>query len=299
MQNNKLSSGCLMRLRRLSILKFGLAIEALVFVVSAFGATLLTSFVKAPLWMYLVVAIAATSLFLGIRWLFSEPQRVAQLAHDTMADTLADAVMSYGVTDVYNMQRLSDQDRRNRDTAVTIEKANTMSLAANSGASYLSVGLQRHWPAVRQRLGERVPFRVILLDPLCGERVLRNTINVAGERDDNKLPLGDIIRASSEFPHLEIRFADRGMSCSVFVTEDEAYFDPYHLAEDGGRISNRFMCWKMHKTSVPQGVSNYEMVRRHFDSLWAASTPLPKWIETNRERMGALPELQARKSPVL
>ncbi|WP_319410934.1 hypothetical protein [uncultured Cohaesibacter sp.] len=281
-----------MTFRRLSVLKFGLAIEALTFVVSAFGANLLTSFFEAPLWIYLVVAIAATILFLGVRWLFSKPQRVALLAHDTMVDTLADAAMSYGVADVYNMQRLHDQNRRNHDTAVTIKNANTMSLAANSGASYLSVGLQRHWPAVRLRLLERVPFRVILLDPASGERALRNSINVVGERDDNKLPLGDIIRASNEFHNLEIRFADRGMSCSVFITEDEAYFDPYHLAEDGGRISNRFMCWKMKKTDVTEGISNYEMVRRHFDALWDASTPLEDWIANNSERVDALPKVQ-------
>ena len=267
--------------------------------VSAFGATLLTGFMVTPLWMYLIVAIVATGLFAGIRWLFSEPQRIALLAHDTIADTLADAAMSYGVIDLYNMQRLHDQNRRNLDTAITIGKANTMSLAANSGASYLSFGLQRHWPAVRQRLGERVPFRVILLDPCCDERALRNAVNVAGERDDSKLPLSDIIRASNDFPNLEIRFASRGMSCSVFITEDEAYFDPYHLAEDGGRISNRFLCLKMIKTNVPQGVSNYEMVRRHFDALWAASTPLPNWIEANHERMDALPKLRSRKIPVL
>lgn len=288
-----------MRLGRLTVLKFGLAIEALVFVVSAFAATLLSSFVTTPLWMYLIVATAATGLFAGTRWLFSEPQRVALLAHDTMADRLTDAVVSYGVTNLYNMQRLQDQNRRNLDTAISIDNANTMSLAANSGASYLSVGLQRHWPAVRRRLAERVPFRVILLDPFCDERALRNSVNAAGERDDNKLPLGDIIRASNDFPHLEIRFADRGMSCSVFITEDEAYFDPYHLAEDGGRISNRFMCLKMRKTAVLEGVSNYEMVRRHFDALWAASTPMADWLENNHERMDILPELFARKNPVL
>lgn len=288
-----------MRFGRLTVFKFGLAIEALVFAASAFGATLLTSFLTSSLWVYLVAATAATGLFAGIRWLFSEPHRVALLAHDTMADTLADAAMSYGVTDLYNMQRLQDQNRRNLDTVTTIDKANTMSLAANSGASYLSVGLQRHWPAVRQRLGERVPFRVILLDPFCHERALRNSVNVAGERDDNKLPLGDIIRAANDFPHLEVRFVDRGMSCTVFITEEEAYFDPYHLAEDGGRISNRFICLKMRKTNVPQGMSNYEMVRRHFDALWAASTPLPSWMEANRERMDVLPELQARNSSVL
>ncbi|MER8961105.1 hypothetical protein [Mesorhizobium sp. M0701] len=286
----------MMRSKRLNVYKLGLVIEALVFVVSAFGATWLTSFVKAPWWAYVIVAAIAMGMFAAVRWTLSEPQRMALLAHNTLADKLADAAVSYGVTDLYNMQRLADQNRRNNDTALTINNAHTMSLAANSGASYLSIGLQRHWPAVRQRLCERVPFRVILLDPFCKERALRNSVNVAGERDDSKLPFGDIIRACNEFSNLEVRFVDAGMSCSVFITQDEAYFDPYHLAEDGGRISNRFMCLKMRKGDVPQGISNYEMMGRHFDALWKASIPLEDWLNKNSHKKKiALPDLLSRK----
>ncbi|MDU0362490.1 hypothetical protein RWK44_19000 [Rhizobium sp. 25PS6] len=273
----------------------GFAVDVFVFLVGAFGATLLSSFINTSWWAYLIIATVVTGLYAFVRWSLLTPQRIALLAHTTLSDTLADAAASYGVADLYNMQKSEDQNRRNSDTVVTINKAQTMSLAANSGASYLSVGLQRHWPAVRLRLSERVPFKVILLDPFCEERSLRNTVNAAGERDDSKLPMGDIIRASNEFPHLEVRFADKGMTCSVFITQEEAYFDPYHLAEDGGRISNRFMCLKMSKTGVPQGISNYEMMRRHFDTLWIASTPLVNWLDQNEEKMASLPELRVQK----
>lgn len=282
-------------MRRLGVFKSGFAVDVFVFLTGAFGATWLSSFVNTSWWAYLLIATVVTGLYAFVRWSLLTPQRVALLAHSTLSDALADSAVAYGVTDLYNMQKSEDQNRRNSDTVVTISKAQTMSLAANSGASYLSVGLQRHWPAVRLRLSERVPFKVILLDPFCAERALRNTVNAAGEREDSKLPLGDIIRASNDFPHLEVRFAESGMTCSVFITQDELYFDPYHLAEDGGRISNRFMCLRMSRTDVPQGISNYEMMSRHFDTLWEASMPLPDWLNRNKDKIGSLPELRARK----
>ncbi|WP_027160971.1 hypothetical protein [Mesorhizobium sp. WSM1293] len=110
-------------MRRLNVYKLSLFIEALVFVVSAFGATWLTSFVNAPWWAYVIVAAIVMGMFAAVRWAHSEPQPMGLLAHNTLADKLADAAVSYGVTDLYNMQRLADQNRRNNDTALTINNA--------------------------------------------------------------------------------------------------------------------------------------------------------------------------------
>lgn len=266
--------------------------DVVVFVVAAFAANLMTGPLQLSWPAYIAIALIVAVLYGVVRWAFLKPERIRLLATQSLANSLADAAEAYGTVEMYNMQRREDQDRRNAHTQLSIDKAQTMRLAANSGASYLSVGLNRHWPNVRLRLVDRVPFRVVLLDPFSQEKELRNRINVAGEIEDSKLPLGDIIRASNQFPNLDVRFVNAGMSCTVFMTSDEAYFDPYHLAPDGGRIANLFMCLKIRKAQPLQGLSNFEVLSRHFEVLWEEATPLGRWVDRYRDALPPLPQLE-------
>lgn len=74
-----------MRMRRLNVYRLSLFIEALVFVVSAFGATWLTSVVNAPWWAYVIIAAIAMGMFVAVRRVLSEPQRMGLLAHNSAA----------------------------------------------------------------------------------------------------------------------------------------------------------------------------------------------------------------------
>ena len=269
-----------------------LAINSMVFVVGSFAANLMTGPLGWSWAAYVLTALGVGSAYGCLRWMLAKPERLRLIASESLANSLADAAESYGVDKIYNMQRRDDQDRRNSDTQLSIDRAQMMRLAANSGASYLSVGVNRHWQNVRERLAERVPFRVVLLDPMSRERKTRNAINVVGEAEDNKLPLGDIIRACNQYPELDVRFVSTGMTCTVFITETEAYFDPYHLAHDGGRISNLFLCLRMRKVTPTSGLSDYEIVSRHFDSLWRIARPLPDWLNEYETAIGPLPKLK-------
>ncbi len=120
-----------------------------------------------------------------------------------------------------------------------------MFLCANSGASYLSAAVVRHRPHIVEKLRTGHVFQVLLLDPLSNEKRLRDEVNVAGELTDSKLPLGDIIRLCNEYPRLDVRFIDRGMTCSLFFADDILFFDPYHLAFRDGRVENRFVCLQL------------------------------------------------------
>lgn len=282
-----------MKITRLRAFYIAFGFDGLAFMAAAFAGNLLVSYLEVELALYVVIAFVATCIYLVSKWFILNPERLALLAHKSLADTLTDSAQAYGIVDIYNMQLRKDQDRRNSDTQETIDSAKVMRLAANSGASYLSVGLNRHWLNVRNRLAERTPFKVVLLDPFSAERQLRNTINAAGEPEDSKLPLGDIIRACNEFPELDIRLASEGMTCTIFITDNEAYFDPYHLGAEGGRISNLFICLRVAKMIPAQGLSNYEMLSRHFDALWAASKPLNRWLEENEASRVKLPGLSA------
>lgn len=284
-----------MKITRLRAFYGVVAADAIVFMVGSFSANLLTGPLQASWIMYVFIAIVVAMAYGFLRWMLIKPDRIRFLASSRLADDLGESAEKYGINAFYNMQLLNDQDRRNVDTQASIGGAQWMRLAANSGASYLAVGLNRHWPTVRSRVAERVPFKVVLLDPFCDERNARNQINVEGEVDDSKLPLGDMIRASNEYPDLEVRFTKTGMTCTVFITNEEAYFDPYHLAADGGRITNRFFCFRARKMQAPQGLADYEILSRHFEALWRVSTPLQQWLQEHRDELPPLPRLNSHQ----
>lgn len=267
------------------------AADAILFMVGSFAANLLTGPLNLSWQIYSAIACVSALGYGWVRWVLFKPERIRLLALNKLSDSLAVSATAYGVDAWYNMQRRGDQDLRNVATQSSIDEAESMRLAANSGASYLSIGLNRHWPNVKDRLDQRVPFKVVLLDPFSPDRETRNQINAAGEVDDSKLPLGDIVRAYNTYPDLDIRFAKTGMTCSVFITNTEAYFDPYHLAADGGRITNLFLCLRTRKMIPPQGLSNYDILFRHFDSLWANATPLQSWLEEHAGELRSLPAI--------
>jgi hypothetical protein len=216
---------------------------------------------------------------------------------ETLSDNIARSAESYGVSRFYNMQIASDQAQRNADTQSAIATANSMFLCANSGASYLNAAVVRHRPFVIERLKAGCGFQVLLLDPLSDEKKLRNEQNVAGELNDSKLSLGDIIRLCNDYPRLDVRFIGRGMTCSLFFADNVLFFDPYHFAVRDGRIENRFLCLQMKRAEVPSGHSYFDLLQIHRDVLWERGTPIENWLSENRERLDV--EMNVRDLPEL
>jgi hypothetical protein len=247
--------------------------------------------------VYGIVGAATLIAYLVWRILQLREDRYRIRAFETLSDNLARSAEAYGIRCVYNMQLPSDQDRRNADTQSVIANARAMFLCANSGASYLSAGVQRHYPRIVEQLRSGTLFRVLLLDPLSDEKQLRNEINAVGEANDSKLPLGDIIRLCNQFSTLDVRFVGRGMTCSVFIADDALFFDPYHVAAQNGRIENRFLCLKIARSDVPSGKSYFDLFHSHIEALWRRGTPIDKWLHANHDQLNE--QLGIGKLPVL
>ncbi|WP_159099670.1 hypothetical protein [Alloyangia pacifica] len=231
-------------MRRRPLFRLILLLDIGLFGLSSYGANYLLSYEEVEGQTYLIVMAIAVAIYVAVRVIGTSRDRVELLAHSTLSDRIADSLISYGLEETYNMQSRADKSRRNSDTQETIEEAQTLKLAANSGASYLSRGVNRHWKYFQDRLDKRVPAKIILLDPNSSEKQFRNKLNNGKEGVDSKLPLADIIRTAQTYPDFQVRFARTGMSCTVFLSHDAAYFDPYHVAMDGGRIPNLFLCMK-------------------------------------------------------
>lgn len=266
-----------------------------VFVLGAFLANFLIG--KYSLAIYSASAMVLLILYFALKWFFQRDDWYQIRAFETLSDNIAHSAESYGVRQLYNMQIPADQDRRNSDTQNAITNANSMFLCANSGASYLNAAVVRHRPHVIQRLKAGSPFQVILLDPLSAEKRLRDEVNVKGELTDSKLALGDIIRLCNEFPRLDVRFVERGMTCSLFFADGELFFDPYHLAFRDGRIENRFLCLRISRAEVSDGLSYFDLFQLHRDVLWQRGTPIEQWLPAKRQDLEA--KLNIRDLPQL
>ncbi len=269
-------------MRRRPIFQLMLLLDVLLFGLASFGANYLLSYQKVEGRIYLIVMAFAMVVYFVVRVVGTSKDRVALLAHSHLSDRIADALISYGLEDAYNMQRREDKSRRNSDTQDTIEEAQVIKLAANSGASYLSRGVNRHWNYVQKRLEKGIPAKIILLDPGSPEKSFRNKLNNGNEGSDSKLPLEDIIRTAKSHPDFQVRFARSGMNCTVFLSHDVAYFDPYHVAMDEGRISNLFLCLKFRSMLPTEGKSHFEMLNKHFETLWENSITLDSWMEDEK-----------------
>ncbi|MFC6642237.1 MULTISPECIES: hypothetical protein [Sulfitobacter] len=269
-------------MRRRPLFQLMLLLDVILFGLASFGANYLLSYEKVEGETYLIVMAVAIAIYLVVRVVGTSSNRVALLAHSRLSDRIADSLMSYGLEDTYNMQRRVDKSRRNSDTQDTIEEAQIIKLAANSGASYLSRGVNRHWKYVQKRLEKGIPVKIILLDPNSSEKAFKNKLNNGNEGADSKLPLEDIIRTAESHPDFQVRFASTGMSCTVFLSHEVAYFDPYHVAMDGGRISNLFFCMKFRSMLPTEGISHFEMLNKHFETLWGNSITLDSWMESKK-----------------
>jgi hypothetical protein len=268
--------------------------ESLLFGTAAFAANYL---IGKGTKIYALAALALFIAYMGFRWFMLRDDWHRVKTFETLSDHIADSAEAYGVTDLYNMQIAADQNRRNIDTQLAISTANSMFLCANSGASYLNAALARHRPYVVDRLKLGCIFQVLLLDPLSHEKRLRDEVNVQGEQADSKLSLGDIIRLCNDYSRLDVRFIDRGMTCSLFFANDVLFFDPYHLAYRDGRIENRFLCLRMVRVKPTAGMSYFDLFRSHWDVLWPRGVPIQAWLRRNRERLER--ELNIRELPEL
>jgi len=268
--------------------------DSILFVAAAFSANYL---INKGLKIYGLGALIFWIAYIAFRLFMLRPDLYRVKIFETLSDHITESAEAYGVTDFYNMQLSNDQNRRNTDTQAAISTAYSMRLCANSGASYLNAALARHRPYVVEKLKAGCTFQVLLLDPLSHEKRLRDEINVQGEPTDSKLSLGDIIRLSNGSLQLDVRFIDRGMTCSLFFANDVLFFDPYHVAYRDGRIENRFLCLRMVRTTPTAGVSYFDLFQSHWDQLWSHGVPLQEWLTQNRTRLAQ--ELNIRDIPEL
>lgn len=180
-----------------------------------------------------------------------------------------------GITGHYFMNDTESKNKRNSVIANEINVANEMNLIAETGKSYLDIPTDRHWKNVKQKLDKGLHFRVLLIDPYCENKKIRNKLNGV-DQTDRKLDQINLLSLNSKYDNLEIRFTNQPY-CSLFFTDKYMIYDPYHLGKTADRIENNFIAIEFRNDNP-----NYNILKSHFNNCWTLSRPLEEVIKNDK-----------------
>jgi hypothetical protein len=240
--------------------------EIILFSISVVVINILTS---EKLYWWVVIA-AIITLFLEIFIKNKEFNPLIKLAAKREKKIIQ--IENNGITNHYFMNITESKNIRNSETAKAIDESNEMYLVAESGKSYLDIPTDRHWKNIKAKLNTGVHFRVLLINPHCDNKKIRNKLNNV-EEIDRKLDINNLKSLNNSYENLEIRFTDQ-VYCSLFFTDKYMIYDPYHLGKTNDRIENNFIAIEF-KTDNP----NYNILKSHFNNCWKFSLPFDEVIK--------------------
>jgi hypothetical protein len=233
-------------------------------------------------WGLFCIFVLLSLLFLALlKYLESAPVAQKLAALRRRENQLATRFDDWGIKDVFNMQDNQEMHRRNIANTEMIRNGQTFSLLAESGASYLDPSVRRHWDMLKGRLEADYHLRLLIVDPFCDAKALRNRRNAIDGPLDPKLKLEVLVGVIKRYPVIELRFTSEPY-CSLFITEHELMYDPYHLGKRGDRIENYFLAFQVTRQGRP---SVYDVLKNHFDFLWDQGQPAIAWFTRHKDEL--------------
>ncbi len=162
-----------------------------------------------------------------------------------------------------------------------VDTGRRLRLAASSGFSYLHPNGPVWADAGLGRLITTgvMDMVAVLESPFSDFALTRALANgVAHHHWQEKMPPEDLV-ALLKYPNVKIRVTDRSVNCSLFLTSQAIYYDPYlwALPFPDARTENKF--WVLEFTKVEdRGRDCYALLERHFDFLLSYSIPLEELL---------------------
>jgi len=254
--------------------------------VLVFGAAfLLTYFSAEAEWEYFWWGVAVVILaFCIIKAFQTFPELKDILAFDDAASKIYRNAVRIGVVEYFNMRDPEGQRGRNEATQRAIDKAGSMWLCANSGASYLEPAVYRHWDFVEKSLKNGAEFKVVLLDPDSDEKKFRDRLNIGVEDSNSKINYEGLRRNLKKYRGLEVRFIKTGMHSTIFATEDSMFFDPYQVAVINERIDNRTFSLRINKLDGSEDSGLYKIFKANFNTLWREGKTFDEWYAERKRK---------------
>ncbi len=276
--DNELKKSWLIR----TILCVPIALEVTLFAVSLF---LCTYFSETGRWFpFVVIAGFCVVLFTILEYLKSEPVTRRLLEKFERHTHLEKKFRSMGIAALFNMQSPREQDERNEVNRRIITEGTNFSLVAETASSYVVPEVRRHWDVLKARLDEKCQLRLLIVDPFCDAKAIRNERNDVSSPIDPKLRLDRLIEIVGIYPNVQLRFTTEPY-CSLFFSEREMIYDPYHLGKIAERIENRFIAMAIRKESDNGTNQVFAVLQDHFEFLWNTAETLETFRESHKTQL--------------
>jgi hypothetical protein len=205
---------------------------------------------------------------------------------------LASSFEKVSAYDLYLMADSAGQLNRNDMTRRILEEGNRFSLATLTAASYIDPAVDRHWQVLKSRLDDGCTLRLLLQDPLCEEKKIRDRRNYPDGRQDGKLDIAAVVHLAALYPErVLVRFTAANMYCAVFFSENHLTFDPYHLGRVGSRIENRFITFAYQNPGrgLDATFNHYALLVSHFEYLWSElGVGLTDYLRSNLNELASI-----------
>jgi hypothetical protein len=167
-----------------------------------------------------------------------------------------------------------------------VDKGNgCLRLAASSGYSYINPNGPVWKSAGIGSLienGEIKKLEVVLESPFTSfaeTRALAN--NVVNHQGEEKQIMGHLVELL-KYPNVDLRVTGESITCSLFLTSQAVYYDPYlwSLPEVLARTENNFWVLEFDKVTNPKlaNMDCYGLLERHFEFLQKNSIALEKLL---------------------
>lgn len=232
-----------------------------------------------------MIFLALSSILLALlKYLESQPMLTRIQDLEQRQFQIVQSFDKWGLKKLFNMQDAKELHQRNLANLEIIQSGSHFSLLAESASSYLDPSVRRHWDFIKERLEEGFPLRLLLIDPFCSSKAIRNERNGVVAKIDPKLKFHTIASAVAKFENIELRFTTEPY-CSLFFTETSMIYDPYHLGKIGDRIENYFIAIQMVKKKNPGEISVYDILRDHFEYLWSKSMRLQDFLSKYKKEL--------------
>jgi hypothetical protein len=267
-----------------------LILEILLFILSV-GA--LSYLAQNALWtLFIIILVICIIVFAILQVARTRPVLARLDLLEEKEFRLAKRTEQSGILDIYNIQDPSQQHERNEATSQIILRGDVFSLLSLTAASYIDPGIKRHWDILKLKLDGGAPFRLLLMNPFCKEKEVRDRLNSIATPYDTKSRLDLVIDLYNRYPNFNVRFTSYSIYCAVFFSEDEMIYDPYHLGKVGDRIENYFIAFRIKRMRDDRGdipSSYFNILKQHFEFLWSTSEDLEQFIKKYDAQLSGTP----------
>ena len=245
----------------------------------ALSISFLSYYAEKQKWdFFIAVVFICIILFVILKYIESKPFQERIKSLEKINYEFATKANEYGIQKFFNMKNNQEIYERNIINIDIIKRGNQFSLLADTGNSYIDPSLRRHWDYLKLKLNDGIPIRLLLTNPFCESKQIRNKLNNVTTKIDPKLKLDVIYNLYKNYGRFDIKFTNE-VYCSLFFSESEMIYDPYHLGKTEDRLENYFLAFYIKQLQTDNNFSYYNVLKSHFDYLWSNGINLQEFVD--------------------